>query len=108
MGLRGQEISLPSRITALADTVDAVLRDRPYRAARDFQEVLSIVRKQRGEQFDPLVVDAFLRVCSRDLDTLGDALELDAAAPDSETVRALRRALEGARELWGRSAVRTS
>jgi putative two-component system response regulator len=108
LGLRGEAIPLPSRITALADTVDAILRDRPYRAARDIKEVLAIVRKQRGEQFDPQVVDAFLRLYSGDLDKLGEAILQDEAppAPDPQTTHALRRALAGARELWGRHPAR--
>jgi putative two-component system response regulator len=108
LGLRGEAIPLAARITALADTVDALLQDRPYRAAQDFKEVLSIVRKQRGEQFDPQVVDAFLKLCSGDLEVLGNALVKEGAppAPDPQTTHGLRRAIEGARDLWSRSAAR--
>ncbi len=108
VGLSGEAIPLPARITALADTVDALLQDRPYRAAQDFKEVLSIVRRQRGEQFDPQVVDAFLSLCSGDLEVLGDALTKEGAppVPDPEAAHALRRAIAGARERWSRSAVR--
>jgi putative two-component system response regulator len=59
IGLCGEAVPLAARITALADSVDAMLHDRPYQDARDLNDVLEIVRQERGEQFDPQVVDAF-------------------------------------------------
>ena len=48
-----------ARIIALADTLDAMATTRPYRAALDFEQVLSEIRALRGAQFAPDVVDVF-------------------------------------------------
>jgi putative nucleotidyltransferase with HDIG domain len=58
-GKSGEQIHLSARIMALADTFDAMVSDRPYRAGRDLEQVIRIIRAQGGRQFDPLVVDAF-------------------------------------------------
>ena len=59
-GLRGTEIPLVGRITAIADVFDALTSNRPYRAAMSVEEALQIIREGRGTHFDPEVVDAFL------------------------------------------------
>jgi len=59
-GLKGEEIALPARIMALADVFDALMSKRVYKAAWSFEEVVSEIISQRGAQFDPLVVDAFM------------------------------------------------
>lgn len=61
-GLSGREIPLEARAFAIADTVDAVTSDRPYREGRPFDVARGIVIEERGKQFDPEVVDAFERV----------------------------------------------
>lgn len=61
-GLRGSEILLGARIFAIADTLDAITSDRPYRRASAFEPAREIIRKCSGSQFDPLVVDVFLNV----------------------------------------------
>lgn len=58
--LKGTEIPLWGRIVALADAYDAMTHDRPYRPAKSFEEAVEEIRTQRGKQFDPIVVDAFL------------------------------------------------
>jgi HD-GYP domain-containing protein (c-di-GMP phosphodiesterase class II) len=45
----------------VADTVDAMTTNRPYRKAMPFDRVLSELQKYSGKQFDPEVVDAFRR-----------------------------------------------
>ncbi len=60
--LRGEEIPLPARIFALADALDAMTTDRPYRKAMDFERAASEILRQRGQQFDPAVVDVFARI----------------------------------------------
>jgi len=60
-GLSGQQIPLMGRITALADVFDALSSERCYKPAFPMDRCLAIVREQRGRQFDPEVVDAFLR-----------------------------------------------
>lgn len=58
-GLRGDEISLGSRIFAVADTVDAMTTERPYRHASTFEEASGELSKWSGIQFDRRVVEAF-------------------------------------------------
>jgi ribonuclease P protein subunit RPR2 len=58
-GLARDEIPLAARIFALADTLDAITSDRPYREARSWNEAAAEIRGERRRQFDPDVVDAF-------------------------------------------------
>lgn len=58
--LKGTEIPIWGRIVALADAYDAMTHDRPYRPARTYEEAVGEIHAQRGKQFDPMVVDAFL------------------------------------------------
>lgn len=59
-GLKGEEIPLCARIMAVADVFDAVSSNRCYREAMPLETCYDIIRKGRGEDFDPDVVDAFL------------------------------------------------
>ncbi len=61
-GLKGKEIPILARIFAVADVWDALTSNRPYREAMQFTDALDEIRKERGRQFDPEVVDAFLQV----------------------------------------------
>jgi putative nucleotidyltransferase with HDIG domain len=61
-GLRGEEIPLGARIFAIADTLDAITSDRPYRKGRSFAEASLEITRFSGEQFDPRIVDVFLRM----------------------------------------------
>jgi len=61
-GLKGEEIALNARIFAVADTIDAMTSDRPYRKALPLEVVEKELRKYCGTQFDPMVVDAFLQI----------------------------------------------
>ena len=58
----GEDIPLASRILAVADAYDAMTTDRPYRKARTHQEAVAELRDCAGAQFDPSMVEAFLRV----------------------------------------------
>jgi HD-GYP domain-containing protein (c-di-GMP phosphodiesterase class II) len=58
-GLRGSEIPFPSRVIAVADTFDAIVTDRPYRAAMAPAEAREIILAHAGSHFDPVVVVAF-------------------------------------------------
>ena len=64
--LRGDAIPLPSRIILVADTVEAMTSDRPYRKALPLDIVYTELTKYSGSQFDPTCVDAFLRVLQRE------------------------------------------
>ena len=59
-GLKGDEISLEGRIIAVADVVEAVASDRPYRPALGLEKALEIIEKGRGRQFDEAAVDSCL------------------------------------------------
>jgi putative nucleotidyltransferase with HDIG domain len=60
--LGGEQIPLPARVIVVADTVEAMTSDRPYRKALPIDVVVTELHKYSGTQFDPVVVDAFLRL----------------------------------------------
>jgi putative nucleotidyltransferase with HDIG domain len=57
--LAGETIPLQVRILSVADVFDALTSDRPYRAAMPIAEVVALIRREAGGQFDPEVVAAF-------------------------------------------------
>lgn len=59
-GLAGEDIPLPARIVAVADVLDAMTSDRPWRKALPLAEAFEFVRSQSGVLFDPAVVDALM------------------------------------------------
>jgi putative two-component system response regulator len=59
-GLQGEAIPLEGRIAAIADTFDALTTKRVYKPAFPLDEAVDIMRKRRGKDFDPLLLDAFL------------------------------------------------
>ena len=61
-GLRGREIPIGARIFAVADTLDAITSDRPYRRARGFDSAREEILRCSGTQFDPAVVEVFLKI----------------------------------------------
>lgn len=61
-GLAGPRVPLSARILALADTLDAITSDRPYRPRSTFALARTEIRAGKGTTFDPDVVDAFLVV----------------------------------------------
>jgi putative nucleotidyltransferase with HDIG domain len=61
-GLRGAEIPIGARIFAVADTLDAITSDRPYRKARSFDTAREEILRCSGTQFDPGVVEVFLKI----------------------------------------------
>ncbi len=61
-GLGGLEIPVGARIFSVADTLDAMTSDRPYRKALSFEAAADEIRRCSGSQFDPLVVEAFLSI----------------------------------------------
>jgi putative nucleotidyltransferase with HDIG domain len=60
--LRGNEIPIGARIFAVADAMDAITSDRPYRKARSFDEARQEILRCSGTQFDPNVVEVFLKI----------------------------------------------
>jgi HD-GYP domain-containing protein (c-di-GMP phosphodiesterase class II) len=61
-GLCGKDIPLAARIVHVADAWDAMITDRPYRLGFSPARALAIIRMNSGIQFDPEIVDAFVRM----------------------------------------------
>ncbi len=59
-GISGEEIPLGARVIAVVDAFDAMTTTRPYREALPVEEAASVLLREKGRQFDPRVVDAFL------------------------------------------------
>lgn len=59
-GLKGEQIPLGARIFAVADTLDAMISDRPYRKALPISTAIEEIQRFSGKQFDPDVVKVFL------------------------------------------------
>jgi HD-GYP domain-containing protein (c-di-GMP phosphodiesterase class II) len=57
-GLTGDQLSPTARVLCVADVADALMSERPYRAALPVDEVIALLTKGRGTQFWPEVVDA--------------------------------------------------
>ncbi len=61
-GLRGDEIPLNARVFAVADAFDAITTGRPYKPPLTVEEAQRRIEQDRGNHFDPSVVDSFLRI----------------------------------------------
>ncbi len=70
-GLKGDEIPVPARIFALADTFDAMTSNRPYRKALSPEEARREIARCAGTQFDADAVKAFLSIPHAELEDLG-------------------------------------
>ncbi len=79
-GLAGEDIPLGARIFAVADTLDAMTSDRPYRQALNFAAAREEIIRESGGQFDPRVVAAFLTI---------EEARWDEIRTHSETIRSL-------------------
>jgi putative nucleotidyltransferase with HDIG domain len=64
-GLRAEGIPIEAAIVGLADAVDAMTTDRPYSCARTLADATEEVARNRGTQFAPAVVDAYIRLVAR-------------------------------------------
>ena len=61
-GIRGDDIALAGRIVTVADVFDALTQQRPYKPAWTVGDAIAEIDRQRARQFDPTIVDAFMRV----------------------------------------------
>jgi diguanylate cyclase (GGDEF)-like protein len=75
-GLAGETIPLSARIFSVADTLDAVMSKRPYRAARPWEAAREEIDRAAGAQFDPGVVAA-LHACEQELRDIAGAFAVD-------------------------------
>ena len=60
-GLKGEQIPYAARLFAIVDVWDAITSDRPYRKAWSPEEALQYIESEKGRQFDPQIVDLFLK-----------------------------------------------
>lgn len=58
-GLKGEDIPIYGRITAIADVYDALGHDRVYKKAWDMEDILDLFRTERAKHFDPKMIDLF-------------------------------------------------
>jgi putative nucleotidyltransferase with HDIG domain len=77
-GLKGEEIPLGARIFSVADTLDAITSDRPYRAARSLAVARKEIQDWSGKQFDPEVVEVFLSMPDEIFEELRRAISAQA------------------------------
>lgn len=66
-GIKRDAIPLAGRIVAVADVFDALTQKRPYKAAWTVDEAIAEIERESGRQFDPVLVEAFLRVVEREM-----------------------------------------
>jgi putative nucleotidyltransferase with HDIG domain len=66
-GLKGEEIPMGSRIVTLADSFDAMMTDRPYRARLPLDKAISELWRHTGRQFDATVMSAFCRLLLKEI-----------------------------------------
>ena len=74
-GLQGEEIPFLARITAVADSFDAMTSKRSYRDALDIQYVKDEIQRCKGTQFDPQIADAFLDILENNFDKINEIQE---------------------------------
>jgi putative nucleotidyltransferase with HDIG domain len=79
--LRGETIYVGARIFAVIDTYDAITSDRPYRKAQEHEVALVEIRKGRGSQFDPAVVEAFCRIPRAEIQLIRERASHDSDSP---------------------------
>jgi len=83
--LKGEVIPLSARIVAVADVLDALSHDRPYKKAWDLDRSLDAVINGRGSQFDPDVIDALIRI-GAGIDEAASVIDLHDDAIDGPQV----------------------
>ncbi|MCR5684384.1 MAG: HD domain-containing protein [Lachnospiraceae bacterium] len=96
-GLKGEEIPLIGRIISVADAFDAMTSNRVYRNHMDTDYVLNEMKRGRGTQFDPDVLDAFLRLIDKgviNLEELYAQKRAEIMQADQEAQEELKRRVE--------------
>jgi putative nucleotidyltransferase with HDIG domain len=76
-GLKAHGILMGARIFAIADTLDAITSNRPYRRASSFEDALGTIRGLSGRHFDPQVADVFLSIPTETWQTIREKSAAD-------------------------------
>ena len=76
-GLRAEKIPLGARIFAVVDTYDAITSTRPYRVGRSYEVARDEIVKFSGTQFDPKVVQTFLKIPQQEFEGIRDRIRRD-------------------------------
>jgi ribonuclease P protein subunit RPR2 len=79
-GLKGEQIPLAARVFAIADTLDALTTDRPYREAVGFAQARAEIVLGAGTQFDPAVIAAYETIGDDMFERLGEAVRSSGGA----------------------------
>lgn len=74
-GLKGTDIPLSARIFSVVDVYDALISDRPYRKAWQEEKAIEYIKERSGKDFDPAVVQAFVKLSEEDTDSLSSSEE---------------------------------
>ncbi len=74
-GIAGEKIPIGARIVHVVDAFDAMTTNRPYRSAMSAERALEIIRENSGTQFDPAIVEVFLRIMKSEAINLAEQLE---------------------------------
>jgi len=80
-GLKATDIPLGARVFAVADTVDAMTSDRPYRSARSFEEAGEEIRRGSGSRYDSQVANVFLSVGIENWKAMRRSIDRPSATP---------------------------
>jgi len=76
-GIEGEDIPLGARILAVADAFDAMTSSRPFRSALTDGEALAELNREKGSQFDPILVESFMRAYEEKLILSQNVLKAD-------------------------------
>jgi HD-GYP domain-containing protein (c-di-GMP phosphodiesterase class II) len=103
-GVKSEAIPVEARIVSIADTFDVLTHQRPYKQAWSVHDAVVEINSQSGLQFDPHLVEVFIRVCSGGFQAPADLAE-DTVTPTPAPTRCLplRKGVSSARKL---SAIR--
>jgi len=80
-GLKARDIPLGARVFAVADTVDAMTSDRPYRSALSFEETEEEIRRGSGSRYDSQVANVFLSVGIENWKAMRRSIDRPSATP---------------------------
>lgn len=77
LGLKGEEIHIFGRITAIVDVFDALSSERVYKKAWDIEKILELLKEEKGKHFDPNLVDVFIENLNEFLEIKDKYKEVD-------------------------------